>query len=102
MTGKLRWLLLATLATLAACVTINVYFPAAEAQQAAREFVDDVIGRPDAGNGNGNGNGKNLIQDCLQHTSVFWTHEEVTMIFALIDDQRKLYDDFQTARRWKK
>ena len=56
MTGKLRWLLLATLATLAACVTINVYFPAAEAQQAAREFVDDVIGRPDAGNGNGNGN----------------------------------------------
>lgn len=53
MTGKLRWLLLATLATLAACVTINVYFPAAEAQQAAREFVDDVIGRPDAGTGNG-------------------------------------------------
>ncbi len=58
MTGKLRWLLLATLATLAACVTINVYFPAAEAQQAAREFVDDVIGRPDAGNGAGNGPGE--------------------------------------------
>lgn len=53
MSAKLRWLLLATLATLAACVTINVYFPAAEAQQAAREFVDDVIGRPDAGNGQG-------------------------------------------------
>lgn len=29
---------------LAACVTINVYFPAAEAQQAAREFVEKVIG----------------------------------------------------------
>jgi len=29
---------------LAACVTINVYFPAAEAQQAAAEFVDKVIG----------------------------------------------------------
>ena len=29
---------------LAACVTINVYFPAAEAQQAAKEFVDKVIG----------------------------------------------------------
>jgi hypothetical protein len=29
---------------LAACVTINVYFPAAEAQQAASEFVDKVIG----------------------------------------------------------
>jgi uncharacterized protein YdbL (DUF1318 family) len=29
---------------LGACVTINVYFPAAEAQQAAAEFVDKVIG----------------------------------------------------------
>jgi uncharacterized protein YdbL (DUF1318 family) len=31
---------------LAACVTINVYFPAAEAQEAAAEFVDKVIGNP--------------------------------------------------------
>lgn len=31
-------------ALLSACVTINVYFPAAEAQEAAREFVNDVIG----------------------------------------------------------
>jgi hypothetical protein len=29
---------------LTACVTINVYFPAAEAEQAAREFVEKVIG----------------------------------------------------------
>lgn len=29
---------------LSACVTINVYFPAAEAEQAAREFIDKVIG----------------------------------------------------------
>ncbi|KFN41128.1 YdbL family protein [Arenimonas oryziterrae] len=29
---------------LASCVTINVYFPAAEAQEAAKEFVDKVIG----------------------------------------------------------
>jgi uncharacterized protein YdbL (DUF1318 family) len=29
---------------LTACVTINVYFPAAEAEQAAREFVERVIG----------------------------------------------------------
>lgn len=29
---------------LAACVTINVYFPAAEVQEAAREFVEKVIG----------------------------------------------------------
>lgn len=43
---NLRWLLMATLLVLAACVTINVYFPAAEAEKAAREFVDDVIGSP--------------------------------------------------------
>ena len=29
---------------LTACVTINVYFPAAQAEAAAREFVDQVIG----------------------------------------------------------
>lgn len=29
---------------LSACVTINVYFPAAEAREAAREFVEKVIG----------------------------------------------------------
>jgi uncharacterized protein YdbL (DUF1318 family) len=29
---------------LSACVTINVYFPAAEVEEAAREFVDKVIG----------------------------------------------------------
>lgn len=28
---------------LTACVTINVYFPAAEAREAARQFVEDVI-----------------------------------------------------------
>lgn len=37
-------LLLLSALTLAACVTINVYFPAAEAQEAAEEFVDKVIG----------------------------------------------------------
>jgi uncharacterized protein YdbL (DUF1318 family) len=46
MMRNLRWLWIATLLVLAACVTINVYFPAAEAEKAAREFVDDVIGRP--------------------------------------------------------
>lgn len=44
-------------ALLTACVTINVYFPAAEAKEAAREFVEKVIGdeaqapRPEAGPG---------------------------------------------------
>lgn len=31
---------------LAACVTINVYFPAAAAERAASEFVGDVLGEP--------------------------------------------------------
>jgi uncharacterized protein YdbL (DUF1318 family) len=38
-------LLFATaLLALSACVTINVYFPAAEAEKAASEFIDEVIG----------------------------------------------------------
>lgn len=51
MTRNLRWLVAITLLALAACVTINVYFPAAEAEKAAREFVDDVIGRDNPANG---------------------------------------------------
>ena len=34
----------ASMALLSACVTINVYFPAAEAKEAAKEFVEKVIG----------------------------------------------------------
>jgi uncharacterized protein YdbL (DUF1318 family) len=34
---------------LGACVTINVYFPAAEAQEAAEEFVEKVLGEDAAG-----------------------------------------------------
>lgn len=37
-------LLLAGVLVLGACVTINVYFPAAEAQEAAEEFVEKVLG----------------------------------------------------------
>ena len=33
---------------LSACVTINVYFPAAEAKAAAREFVEKVIDQADS------------------------------------------------------
>ena len=44
---------LATIA-LSACVTINVYFPAAEAREAAKEFVEQVIDVvPPAGGGGG-------------------------------------------------
>jgi len=39
-------LLLCTLSMLAACVTINVYFPAAAAEKAAEKFVGDVLGEP--------------------------------------------------------
>ena len=41
-----RWLgtSLAASLLLTACVTINVYFPAAEAKEAAKEFVENVIG----------------------------------------------------------
>jgi uncharacterized protein YdbL (DUF1318 family) len=37
-------LLVAGVLALGACVTINVYFPAAEAQEAAEEFVEKVLG----------------------------------------------------------
>ena len=33
-----------TLLFLAACVTINIYFPAAQAEQAAEKIVDDILG----------------------------------------------------------
>lgn len=43
-----RWLALPVFAAvLTACVTINVYFPAAEAREAAREFVEKVITEDD-------------------------------------------------------
>lgn len=52
-----RWMgmPIAAVVALSACVTINVYFPAAEAKEAAKEFVEKVIeeeaeARPD-GNG---------------------------------------------------
>jgi uncharacterized protein YdbL (DUF1318 family) len=39
-------LIASTLLVLAACVTINVYFPAAAAERAAEQFVDDVLAEP--------------------------------------------------------
>ena len=43
--------LLLPVVPLASCVTINVYFPAAEAQKAAEEFVEDVMGEAPADSG---------------------------------------------------
>ncbi len=41
-----RWMGVPIIAVLTACVTINVYFPAAEAKAAAKQFVEKVIGDP--------------------------------------------------------
>jgi uncharacterized protein YdbL (DUF1318 family) len=39
-----KLLLLAPALLLASCVTINVYFPAAEAEEAAEQFIENVMG----------------------------------------------------------
>jgi hypothetical protein len=44
----LRVTLATLLLSLGACVTINVYFPEAEAREAAEQFVEDVLGEPEA------------------------------------------------------
>ena len=40
--------LFSMLLTLTACVTINVYFPASQAEAAAERIVDEILGEPDA------------------------------------------------------
>lgn len=47
MVRKLRHLALSFMILLAACVTVNIYFPAAAIQKAADEIVDDVRGTKD-------------------------------------------------------
>ena len=37
-----NWLILLTIAALSACVTINIYFPAAAAEKAADKIIDEV------------------------------------------------------------
>ncbi len=48
------WMSLTAACVLAACVTINVYFPAAAAEEAADQFIDEVIG-PKGAAANGGG-----------------------------------------------
>ncbi|MDX1556537.1 MAG: YdbL family protein [Xanthomonadales bacterium] len=43
---KFAFVSLVSAAFLAACVTINVYFPAAAAERAASQFVGEVLGEP--------------------------------------------------------
>lgn len=40
--------LFAVVMFLTACVTINIYFPAAQAEEAAREMVKDILGKDEA------------------------------------------------------
>lgn len=47
MMRRLRHLALSFMILLAACVTVNIYFPAAAIQKAADEIVDDVRGTKD-------------------------------------------------------
>lgn len=55
---------------LASCVTINVYFPAAEVQEAAKEFIEDVIGETPAASGGsaavGGGDAHRMVAATLQ------------------------------------
>lgn len=47
--NKLKWLVAATVAVVAACVTINVYFPEASAERAADRIIDEVRGSGPSG-----------------------------------------------------
>ena len=59
--------LLAGLTLLGACVTINIYFPAAQAEAAAEKIVDDILGTdPKAGT---NDKGAGLLRQPLQQVA---------------------------------
>jgi hypothetical protein len=82
-----RWMGMPIAATLAltACVTINVYFPAAEAREAAKEFVDKVIGDDaqqqapaPAPEDNDNGGGMALRFDPLMLLGIGTAHAQGT------------------------
>lgn len=47
MAKRIRKMTLGLVFVLAACVTVNIYFPAAAIQKAADQIVDDVRGAPD-------------------------------------------------------
>lgn len=63
--------LLLPVALLASCVTINVYFPAAEAQKAAEEFVEGVIGESPAASG-----GSAMIEPSDAVPALVFSHTE--------------------------
>lgn len=72
--------LAASLLFLTACVTINVYFPAAEAQEAAREFVENVIGdEAPAPAGDGGGMAANFDWTTLLISSAYAQSADITL-----------------------
>ena len=77
-----RWIALPlAVAALTACVTINVYFPAAEAQEAAREFVEKVIGEeaPAAPAGEGGGMAAKFDGTTLLISSAYAQSADITI-----------------------
>jgi len=50
MAHRIKYVLAAAVFVFSACVTVNIYFPAAEVREAAEEIVGDIRGR-DAGGG---------------------------------------------------
>ena len=67
--------LISMLLTLTACVTINVYFPASQAEAAAERIVDEILGEPDA-------NGKKSEADDNQDASI--NFQQADQLFARV------------------
>lgn len=94
----------AALLTLSACVTINVYFPAAEAQQAAREFVENVIGdqpktapKPEPGQGGGMAALGNAVLDFVFPTAQAQSADINIRTPAIQAIQARMSERFQSA-----
>lgn len=76
---------------LAACVTINVYFPEAAAREAATEFISGVLSDPAAemidssrsDNSNGNGNGSAMLLPSASGTGLHT--RRAPALLALLD-----------------
>ena len=94
--------LAASLLFLTACVTINVYFPAAEAQEAAREFVEKVIGEdeapaPAAPQEDGGGMAANFDWTTLLISSAYAQSADITIRTPAIQAiQTRMAQRFQT------
>ena len=97
----------ATALLLTACVTINVYFPAAQAQQAAKEFVDKVIGpegqtapppKPEKTDGGSKPAGLSLISMLIPDADAQQTAPDITLKTPAIQAiQARMAQRFDTS-----